>query len=450
MTSARDHASQSAGRRMELAREWDRTLTRVRDLPGFHDFLRPPEIGRLTGAAAGGPVVVLTASRWRCDALVVHPEGVEVVEYPQLTQEAVGEQANSYLEALQRVEQARQEADLALRAYTADPTSSAARGRRAAVRTLREAHQEQERTLRAVLAWLWDTITEPVLSSLGGLPAPPSPPDSRPASGLPPTRLWWCPTGPLTVLPLHAAGYHDASPSCGTDSVLDRVVSSYTPTVRALETARARTSAGPRRQEQQQEQEQEMLVVSMPDGPGQAPLRSAVEDRVLLTRLFAGSRHTVLEGPAATRDRVRRALRDSPNVHFSCHGTQDLTDPSAGGVLLADGLLSVAEISAGRHTGTFAFLSACKSATGGVGLPDEVVTLAAALHHTGFRHVVATLWSVRDDAAAAFAADVYGYLCQGGVFRPEHAARAVHQAVLNLRAAGAGLSFWTPFTHTGP
>ncbi|MFF0277737.1 CHAT domain-containing protein [Streptomyces sp. NPDC004330] len=440
MTPARDHASEPAGRRMELARQWDRTLARVRDLPGFHDFLRPPEIGRLTGAATGGPVVALTMSRWRCDALVVHPEGVEVVEYRRLTRQAVSEQADIYLAALQRVERARREADLALRAYAADPSSSTVRGRRAAVRTLRESHQEQERTLRAVLAWLWDRITEPVLSALGSLPAPP---DARPAGDPPPTRLWWCPTGPLTLLPLHAAGYHEASPSGGTDSVLDRVVSSYTPTVRALETARARTSAGHQR-------EQRMLVVSMPDSPGQAPLRSAVEDRVLLAGLFAGSRHAVLEGPAATRDAVRRALQDSPNVHFSCHGTQDLTDPSAGGVLLADGVLSVAEISTDRHTGAFAFLSACKSATGGVALPDEVVTLAAALQHTGFRHVVATLWSVRDDAAAAFAADVYGHLCRGGVFRPEEAARAVHQATLNLRAAGVGLSFWTPFTHTGP
>jgi hypothetical protein len=39
--------------------------------------------------------------------------------------------------------------------------------------------------------------------------------------------MWWVPTGNLSYLPLHAAGRDD-------ECVLDRVVSSYTPTVRSL------------------------------------------------------------------------------------------------------------------------------------------------------------------------------------------------------------------------
>nr|WP_257003705.1 CHAT domain-containing protein [Streptomyces sp. SA15] len=49
-------------------------------------------------------------------------------------------------------------------------------------------------------------------------------------------RLWWSPTGPLTLLPLHMAGRHDGS----RDNVLDRVVSSYATTVKALRHARSR------------------------------------------------------------------------------------------------------------------------------------------------------------------------------------------------------------------
>ncbi|MYX40196.1 hypothetical protein GTW59_03695, partial [Streptomyces sp. SID89] len=67
---------------------------------------------------------------------------------------------------------------------------------------------------------------EPVLERLGLLDAP---------AGEEWPRLWWSPGGALAALPLHAAGHHD-----GRRSVLDRVVSSYTPTVRALAYARAR------------------------------------------------------------------------------------------------------------------------------------------------------------------------------------------------------------------
>ena len=51
-----------------------------------------------------------------------------------------------------------------------------------------------------VLDWLWDVIAGPVLTALGHT-GPPGPGDPWP-------RVWWCPTGPLTVLPIHAAGRH--------------------------------------------------------------------------------------------------------------------------------------------------------------------------------------------------------------------------------------------------
>jgi CHAT domain-containing protein len=41
---------------------------------------------------------------------------------------------------------------------------------------------------------------------------------------------------------------------------------------------------------------------------------------------------------------------------------------------------------------------------------DEAITLAAALHYAGWRHVIATLWSVSDIAAAEVAEDVYSQL----------------------------------------
>jgi CHAT domain-containing protein len=155
-------------------------------------------------------------------------------------------------------------------------------------------------------------------------------------------------------------------------------------------------------------------------------------------------------GPDATVEAVAGALATHRWTHVSCHGYQNLRDPSRAGLLLSDGMLSIPRISAGEHAGEFAFLSACMTATGGLGLPDEAITLAAALSYTGYRHVVATLWSVNPATAARVTELLYGRLTQDGGFRPEHAAVALHEAVRTLRADGTQLDEWLPFTHTGP
>ncbi|WP_371604901.1 CHAT domain-containing protein [Streptomyces sp. NBC_01220] len=74
---------------------------------------------------------------------------------------------------------------------------------------------------------MWDAIAEPVLNAL----------DLRETTKEG-HRLWWAPTGLLTFLPLHAAGHHEERDRDGARPVLDRVVSSYTPALRALREAR--------------------------------------------------------------------------------------------------------------------------------------------------------------------------------------------------------------------
>ena len=106
-------------------------------------------------------------------------------------------------------------------------------------------------------------------------------------------------------------------------------------------------------------------------------------------------------------------------IHLSCHGYQDLRDPSAAGLELSDGTLTVTRLSGARYAGDLAFLSACRTAAGGVDLPDEVITLAAALNYTGYRHVLATLWSVDPAVAADVTMAVYPAMITGGGFEPD-------------------------------
>ncbi len=250
-------------------------------------------------------------------------------------------------------------------------------------------------------------------------------------------RFWWYPTGALTLLPIHAAGDH-RTPGA---AVVDRVVSSYTSTLRALSDARSETApTGPGR----------MLFVRMPETPGQQDLPNVRAEEKLVARLFA-DRYTPSIGPGATRDTVLKNLPDHTWVHFACHGEQNLGDPSRGGMIVEDGSLTVTGLGSRQCRGEFAYLSGCKTAVGGVDLPDEAITLAAALHYTEYRHVIATLWSVSDAAAARVAADVYTALVHDIEPRADGAAPALHRAVRQLRNRFREVpSVWTPFAHIGP
>ncbi len=406
---------------MALAREWDELVDQVRELDGFEDFLRPPPLDTLLPAAAQGPVAVINVSRWRCDALLVTEDAVRVVELAGLRAADVQRRVEQYLQQLRLVARCEDALVLARR----DP----ARSDEALARTahaLREARRRAETMLRVILQWLWDTVAEPVLRDLGFTETPPD--------GAEWPRLWWCPTGLLTLLPLHAAGDHLAS-GPNRPTVLDRVVSSYTPTLRALLEARrpAPADADPPR----------LLAVTVSDAPGEMPLEAVAAERDMLMERFAG-RCTVRNGRDAVVADVLELLPAHRWVHFSCHGDQLLDDPSQGGLRLYDGVLTIGQISERQYSGDFAFLSACKTATGGLALADEAITLAAALHYTGYRHVIGTLWTVYQAQASTVAEAIYA-----DGFEPAESARRLH-AVLHRMRDEERLSAWTPFTHTGP
>lgn len=400
---------------MALAREWDDLVEQVRQIAGFEEFLKPPPLDTLLAAATGGPVAVVNVSRWRCDALVVRTDGVKTVELPGLTADDVHRRTIEYLAVLR---------DGTPPADGLSFTEALAARRKAC------AHRES--VLLSTMEWLWNAVADPVLTHLGYT--------AQPGKDEPWPRVWWCPTGLLTLLPLHGAGYHGAGDG---RTVLDRVVSSYTPTLRALAEARSATDSPPA-------DAGGLLFVGVPDVPEQLHLTEEVErEREFLRRRF-GTDLAVVEGADATVDAVHGAMERHRRVHLSCHGLQDLDDPSAAGLVLTDGNLTIPRLSAARYTGEFVFLSACRTATGGVHLPDEVITLAAALSYTGYRHVLATIWSVDPVVAAELTESVYDTLLESGRFAPERSAHALHVAVRALRERGCPLDDWLPFTHNGP
>ena len=231
--------------------------------------------------------------------------------------------------------------------------------------------------------------------------------------------------------------------------MLDRVISSYTPTVRALAAARTRPRTGMAGQ---------LLLIALPDTPGAGHLRYADQERAFVAELFAGQPHKVLAGTAATRRDILGGLATHTWAHAACHGTQNMADPSTGGLVPYDwntaGLVSVLDLArADIAHGEFAFLSACQTATGGIGSLDEAINLAAALHYAGWRRVIGTLWTVWDDAAFQITRDTYCRLVHDGTFDAAGAAEALHHAVRTNRDQPDNRrqpSRWAPFLHTGP
>ncbi|WP_194817906.1 CHAT domain-containing protein [Nocardia sp. XZ_19_385] len=382
---------------------FDDIVNRVRRIDGLDDFLRPVPAMAMHSAASAGPVIVLNVAERRCDALVVLSDRIDVIPLLDLESKDVVAWSKRYVAAQE---------------ILADPNC----------RPLAMAAAEHE--VRQALQWLWTSVAKPVLDGVGFLVTEPPKIDVLP-------RLWWCPTGALSLLPIHAAGEDSGN------SVLDYVVSSYTPTVRGL--IAARTAQG-----EPSGRGSDFLIVGMPKTPDHADLPAVEHELRIVKEIFR--RPAELIESTATRSNVLEALRLHSTAHLACHGVQRFDQPSESGIVLHDGVLTITNIVDGEQSGgDFVFLSACHGYTGSSRSADESVTLGAALHFVGWIHVVATMWSVNDETAAFIAFHLYSTIVdQNGNIDPRSSAVALHNATHIARDEKASELSWVPFIHIGP
>jgi CHAT domain-containing protein len=240
---------------------------------------------------------------------------------------------------------------------------------------------------------------------------------------------------------------------------MDRVVSSYTPTVRALRYARqhGRAAAAADR----------LLVVAMPTTPGLAEggrLAHVVEETEKVAQRFHDPVVLMEPDPAftgcssgvPTRAAVLAQLRVCGIAHFACHGASNPVDPSKSLLVLHDheqDPLTVAGLAASSlDQAQLAYLSACRTAAVDTGeLIDEAIHLTSAFQLTGFPHVVGTLWEIDDRISVDVADGFYARLTdEGGRIDIERAAGALHGAVRAVRdRIPAVPSLWAAYLHAG-
>ena len=290
-----------------------------------------------------------------------------------------------------------------------------------------------ETTILTILEWLWDVLAEPILQRLGYVNTPTTDEEWP--------RVWWCPTDILSLLPIHAAGYPNTDTDRGR-SVIERVTSAYTSTIKSMKYSR--TNLSPLHTGN-------IFVAAMPSTPNDKPLKSAISEALgILVKLRQSGKKTgmMVREKGVTVEDVYRQLPEASIAHFICHSVLDETNPSASKLLFSNGFITVAQISQlGLREGALAYLSACSTASIGMGrLEDEAITLSSAFQLAGFSRVVGTLWNAVDRVSHNVAMTFYEQLRND----PSRAAFALHRAVLEEReAARIRPSLWAPFLYTG-
>ena len=320
--------------------ELQTAVTRIRELPGLSRFLLPPLFSDLQQAACEGPVIIVNASKYGCDALVVlldrHPVHIPL----SITKEDVRALSSNL-------------STLTVRAKSMDVT----------------------RDFGIILRELWDEVVYPIVNFLQTV---------HPFR----SRIWWCPTAEFSLLPLHAAGPYRK----GQRNLVNMYISSYTPTLTAL--IRARRHDLPNSVSKWKH----FVGIGQASAKGENELVSVSAELANIEQRVDGlATFTYIQGQESCIARVTEELGKNEWVHLACHGLPNRKQPFESAFALHDGHFTIERIiRCELKNPQFAYLSACHTTVGDEESPDEVIHLASAMQFAGFRSVIGTMWAVDD------------------------------------------------------
>ncbi|QPC73190.1 hypothetical protein HYE68_003942 [Fusarium pseudograminearum] len=364
--------SREADRRRDAEEKLKVLLEDIRAQSGFEDFLLAPSATDLLAAARDGPIVIINVSQFGCHALIIEQSGARTVPLPSLSWDKIHRRDRGSLETLE---------------------------------------------------WLWNVIVSPVLNAMNFTQNPAD-------HGLP--HIWWIPTGRLVGFPLHAAGYHLDE---GLKTALDRVVSSYTPSVKTL--IHSRRQQGSKLQEHVK---RNLVLVAMESTPEQGHLKYAAEEIQSIRDVTKSSTMILAKEPPTVKNDVLSALKSCSIFHFAGHGGTNSLNPLDSRLLLSDwkadplSVENILDINLGREMPFLAYLSACgTSRIRTAGFVDEAIHMASAFQLAGFQHVIGTLWDVSDRTCVDMARVTYEGLLKGSM-SDESVSRSLHNATRELRS----------------
>ncbi|KAG1743869.1 TPR-like protein [Suillus lakei] len=327
----------------QLTMEWNDVVSRIRMLPDFSRFLLHPLFSDLRKAAEDGPVIIVNASQYGCDALIIHSADDPVHVPLDITRAEVSELSSEFQSLAEQFGSAN--------------------------------HLHK---LASILRKLWRDIVDPVVQAL------------RESEVHPGSRIWWCPTAEFTLLPLHAAGPYEKKK----DNLSGIYISSYTPTLATLVRARQQVS--------RDTSPQHFVAIGQGTPNRGRPLQCVAPELTVVAQRLAPvvSSFTSLADGDATVQGALDALNHNQWLHLACHGMPNRQQPFESSFAMRDGPLMIKDIIRSNwQNPEFAFLSACHTTVGDEKSPDESIHLAAAMQFSGFRSVIGSMWSVDDEVA---------------------------------------------------
>ena len=362
----------SSSNRRDADKRLGELLAEIRKKPGFENFQSPLTLDEMYAAADGGTIAFINISFYRCDAFIIHQNSLKSVHLPLLSQPNVE--------------------DL-LSQYSAEHP--------------------------VLLAWIWHVVANPVLETLHY---------THPPANNHWPHVWWILTGVSSRLPIHAAGFHERNSS---ETVLDRVVSSYSSSVKTIVRSRRTQSSTPKRPDK-------ALLIAMKTTPGNSELPHAVKEVEMIHHLC---KSTGIESflPLQRKQDLISHLSVCQIFHFAGHGRVSESNPLQSSLLLRDSssdqltVEDLLDLNLQDRSPFLAYLSAC--GTGQIGEKeylDESLHLISACQLAGFRHVIGTLWDVNDETSIDMAKIVYEVIKQGQ-WSDASVSQGLHQASRELR-----------------
>ena len=399
--------------RDEALTQLEACIVEIRRMPGYERFLLGQTTTEMRQCAIGGHIAVVNIIKLRSDVILVSASDIKHIHLPLLT----ASDAEVWLGKNWRGE--------------------------------RWERPQKNKEYQEYLIWLWNVCVKQVIDQVRNY--------NVQGDDLP--RIWWIGTGLATSMPFHAAGKHSRG---ATQNSLSSVISSYTPSIKALAYSK-------RRSNDLSQSKDSLLITTMPTTPSSnhasgrkpADLRTVDEKQRVIE---SNSHMPIVDLQMPSVEQVVDCLKYCSFAHFACHGYTDRNDPSNSGLILQrranedcppqQDQLTVRRVSELiLANARIAYLSACSTAENRAArLTDEVLHVVSGFQLAGFPHVVGCLWQSNDRVCVQVASQFYSLLHRENarVWDDRGVAVAVHESVLAARATDLSMPLlWAPFVHYG-
>jgi len=149
-------------------------------------------------------------------------------------------------------------------------------------------------------------------------------------------------------------------------------------------------------------------------------------------------------GKKATFANYKTHAGEADILHLACHGQFRSDNPMFSSLHLADGFVTVADISVQRLRAEVVTLSACETGLNKLYAGDEILGLARGFLSAGAASLVLSLWTVNDEATVRLMKDLYRNLQ-----RSRSVAASLRQAQCAFIARGEHPYYWSSFSVIG-